>query len=705
MEKYTYPSSPQVKNRDILNPGKEYKQQAVKVVSAVGLFITVYILLMLLAVMLAATVSYFGISIIIFKISFITVMLGLGLIGLGVMVLYFLIKFIFTVKKYDRSGLIEIKEKEYPQLFDFIRTLTQETKTPMPKRVYLSADVNASVFYDSSFFSMFFPVRKNLLIGLGLVNSVNMSEFKAVLAHEFGHFSQHSMKIGSYVYNVNKILYNLLYDNDGYSKAINSWASASGYFYIFAKITIKIVVGIQWILQKMYLLINKSDLSLSRQMEYHADAVSAFVCGPNHLITSLNRIDLAAECYNKLLDQYNEWMSENIKATNLYRDHLETVKHTAHINGLALEHGLPKIDADIINTFVKSRVSVSNEWATHPSLRERENHLLSLDIESTPTVADSPWLLFGDSSIIQEKMTQKVFEVVSYTETPKPFTPEMFKQKFYEQIAQNSFAKEYKTFYNDRSIAPFETEATEVLNAELPSSLSKILTDENSLIPSKIEVRNREMQLLNQIGEPDSQVKFFEFNNQRYTKVETTSILHQIEEEQKQLTLQMNSLDKQVFLLAIKDASPEQQTELKKMYQQYFKSDEEYTKIFEEYCKLSETVAPIYHYEFPVDTIIKIVGEIMINEKYLKDKIRLHLPALKSEGFVDEDLEKKYNIYINNDLEYFDGRFYNNESLDLLNLATNSFITLMHKRNFNIKKRMLDMQIKMIAQHENELAR
>jgi len=33
-------------------------------------------------------------------------------------------------------------------------------------------------FYNSSFWSMFLPVRKNLEIGLGLVNSINISEFK-----------------------------------------------------------------------------------------------------------------------------------------------------------------------------------------------------------------------------------------------------------------------------------------------------------------------------------------------------------------------------------------------------------------------------------------------------------------------------------------------------------------------------------------------
>ena len=47
--------------------------------------------------------------------------------------------------------------------------------------------MNAAVFYDLSIFNLFFPSKKNLEIGLGLVNVLNLGEFKAILAHEFGH--------------------------------------------------------------------------------------------------------------------------------------------------------------------------------------------------------------------------------------------------------------------------------------------------------------------------------------------------------------------------------------------------------------------------------------------------------------------------------------------------------------------------------------
>ena len=46
----------------------------------------------------------------------------------------------------------------------------------------MSARVNAAVFYDLSILNFIFPSRKNLEIGLALVNVLTLSELKAVLA-------------------------------------------------------------------------------------------------------------------------------------------------------------------------------------------------------------------------------------------------------------------------------------------------------------------------------------------------------------------------------------------------------------------------------------------------------------------------------------------------------------------------------------------
>ncbi len=107
-----------------------------------------------------------------------------------------------------------LQRKKEPALFQLIQETYQQVGAPAPKHVFLTTDVNAFVSYDSSFWSMFLPVKKNLTIGLGLINSTTVTELKSILAHEFGHFSQRSMKVGSYTNQAQKMLYDMLYNNE-----------------------------------------------------------------------------------------------------------------------------------------------------------------------------------------------------------------------------------------------------------------------------------------------------------------------------------------------------------------------------------------------------------------------------------------------------------------------------------------------------------
>ncbi|ASZ13879.1 M48 family metallopeptidase [Chitinophaga pendula] len=201
-----------------------FRKMTIRAVLAIVLFIFTYLLLFALAAGLTLASGFAGFIVIsAIGLNYISAAIGLGLISVGVLILYFLIKFLFKQHKVDRSHLTELTREEQPELFAFIEEIVQQVGTTFPKKIYLASDVNAAVFYDSSFWSMFFPVRKNLLIGIGLINTVSRLELKAILAHEFGHFSQRSMKLGSYVYNVNQVIYNMLHDNESFNRVLQNW--------------------------------------------------------------------------------------------------------------------------------------------------------------------------------------------------------------------------------------------------------------------------------------------------------------------------------------------------------------------------------------------------------------------------------------------------------------------------------------------------
>src|ERR1700722_8025562 len=175
MNDFLYPPSPPAVNKEKLAPSISFKKQVGRTVGSIILFLIVYIVLILAAIALAIGCFYAAGALISAIPGIFTAIIGLGLLGVRISVIFFLVKFIFTVSKDQKASRVEITEAEQPQLFAFIRHLSGETQTPFPKKIFVSPDVNACVFYNSSFWSMFLPVRKNLEIGLGLVNSINIS--------------------------------------------------------------------------------------------------------------------------------------------------------------------------------------------------------------------------------------------------------------------------------------------------------------------------------------------------------------------------------------------------------------------------------------------------------------------------------------------------------------------------------------------------
>jgi len=250
-----------------------FKKYARKTILSIVVFAFSYIGMLILAIGITVGFTLLGLFIFTSKPMFITAVLCLGLFASGLTVLFFLLKFVFAFTKIETDHLTEIKAQDEPQLFALIHDIVNEVETSFPKKVFLSHDVNASVFYDSNFWSMFLPIRKNLQIGVGLINSVTQQELKAILAHEFGHFSQRSMKLVSYVYHVNQVIYNMLYKNDSLDNSFQKWENVSGYSAIFIGISVFIIKQIQYILKYLYAYVNLNYLTLSREMEFHADAM------------------------------------------------------------------------------------------------------------------------------------------------------------------------------------------------------------------------------------------------------------------------------------------------------------------------------------------------------------------------------------------------------------------------------------------------
>jgi Zn-dependent protease with chaperone function len=161
-----------------------------------------------------------------------------------------------------------IYEKDHPRLFELVRDMGARTGQALPREVYLVADVNAFVAQRGGVMGFF--SRRVMGLGLPLLSLLTVSELRAVLAHEFGHFHGGDTKLGPWIYKtrgaIMRTVVSLLEQGHGWGALIS--------------------VPFKWYLS-FFLRITQS---ISRAQELAADALAAKVVGAAPLISGLKTV-------------------------------------------------------------------------------------------------------------------------------------------------------------------------------------------------------------------------------------------------------------------------------------------------------------------------------------------------------------------------------------------------------------------------------
>lgn len=697
-----YPPSPVEVSHVVKQVNIRFRREVGKTLISIAIFFLVYLALMFLAVILALLTVYGGVLLILAAPKFITLMIGLGLIGLGVMVFFFLVKFIFSVSKYDHSNSIEIFETDQPGLFAFIRQLSKETRTSFPRKIFISPEVNASVFYNSSFWSMFLPVRKNLQIGLGLVNVLTVSEFKAVVAHEFGHFSQRSMKLGSFVYNVNKVIYNLLYQNTGYGNTLNVWANIHTLFALFASLTVKIVQGIQWILRKMYAFVNKNYMGLSREMEFHADAVAAGVTGSESMITALSRLDLADESYNVVLTRYSDLLKEKQVAANVYQDHQVVMQQMLSEHRPDIKSNVANAGETVTTHRVYNRVNYKDQWASHPPIEERIKQLAGLGIICEPD--NSPaWQLFQNADLLQAALTKKIYEHAAVPEEAVAIDAAIFEERYLKEQEKYKLPAIFNGFFDSRDLVELDMQriAVEVANETDAGSLADLVSPENTALPKIIAGLRSDIAILEQITMGIIDIKSFDFDGKKYPAKEAGAVKEKLETELKTAAEKLVQIDHDFIRyfdhLSRKNSSADASL-FRKDLMHYHHVTTEFTRFIATISETTELLAPLYTDEsLTLDTVNQIVTELKnVKEPLFKETLTYWINECDLDCW--PGLADKASAFLDKDYRYFiDNNFLNNE-LDEYRLLLHEMCTAAAMHRFLIFKNILCKGVAMVPE-------
>lgn len=547
MTSQRYRPSPADVPRDFTAPSRSYRVRVALVLFAIILFVVLYLGLIAAALWLLHVVWTDATN---------DLHLGhIGVLAVLLMFLAFMVKGLFKRNRHEDARLFEITREQEPELFAFLDRLTAETGAPFPKHVYLSAEINAAVFYDSSFFSLFMPVRKNLLIGLGLVNALEVSELEAVLAHEFGHFSQRSMKLGSYVYVANRIISDMVWARDRWDRMLTAWGRQDYRIAVFAWVLAAAV----WLLRRMLgLLLRFNALvtaSLSRQMEFQADRVAVSVTGSDALCRALFRLGFADECMNRTLSELQDAGDHSLYTDDIFYHQERTAEFMRRISGepdLGEPPPIPAEDAQNARIFKRDERATVSMWSSHPPHHEREDSAKAIYI---PCERDTrpAWVLFRDPARLRADVTAHIMKSVRGEDVA--LSPAEEVQRFIDgERAESTYDERYHGMYDGRRISPGSVEealalarASSLSETELAEAHAGLYGDELAGRMARIEDLRAELTELALVAIGQVRGSAFRFRGQEYPRRAAEELGEAVGQELEEMYIWLRELDARVL--------------------------------------------------------------------------------------------------------------------------------------------------------------
>jgi Zn-dependent protease with chaperone function len=319
----------------------------------------------------------------------------------------FTIKPLFKVKHIYQNDSLEISPQDEPKLFEFLYRLADEAQAPRPHRVFLSPSVNACVFYDMSVLNLIFPSKKNLEIGLGLVNVLTLGEMKAVLAHEFGHFAQRSMAVARWVYVAQQIAYQIVAERDILDKFLRVLSNVDIRIAWVGWLLSLIIWSIRSLLETGLNWVILAQRALSREMEFQADLVAVSLTGSDALIHALHRLNAADDAWDRTLRfagserQNGRLVPDLFVLQTFIVDKMRAIFNDADYGRT---RPIPIEQPENHRVFQTNLAEPPRMWATHPSNADRENNAKRIYI-SVPLDDRPAWNLFEMPQNVRERMT------------------------------------------------------------------------------------------------------------------------------------------------------------------------------------------------------------------------------------------------------------------------------------------------------------
>jgi Zn-dependent protease with chaperone function len=262
---------------------------------------------------------------------------------------------------------VEASSLRSPELFAMIDGLRRQLRAPRFHRVLITDDHNAGISQVPRL-GLFGWYRNYLMIGLPLLQTLTVEQFRAVLAHEFGHLARGHGSFGNWIY-CQRLrwaqLLNSLEQRPTYGdflfKPFFNWYS--GYFSAYT-------------------------FPLARSNEYEADATSARLTSRETVAAALTGSEVIA---TYLSESY--WPQILRKADDLPLPELTPYRSMSQSVGADVDSASAKKWLD------RATAAKTDSSNTHPALADRLHAVGAKPLLAPPAPGESADRLLGDAAL------------------------------------------------------------------------------------------------------------------------------------------------------------------------------------------------------------------------------------------------------------------------------------------------------------------
>ena len=267
------------------------------------------------------------------------------------------------VKREDLPG-VPVTPEQQPVLWERVRYLAREAGTRPPKEIRIVPQVNAAVTENARLLGLI-PGRRILMIGAPLLLAFTTGQLDAVLAHEFGHYSNRDTRLLPVVNRGRVSLMAALNAARGEIRGPRGKASGRKAGQGQGSANGRIGLPGQELLFKLfrayafrYFAVTEA---ISRAQEYAADRISVRIAGPDSAASALAELPALDAAYGFYLDRF---VAAGLPDKLLPRPELAL----AGFAGLLAE---PERQAQIAKVRANPPVRKPDRFDSHPPLPDR----------------------------------------------------------------------------------------------------------------------------------------------------------------------------------------------------------------------------------------------------------------------------------------------------------------------------------------------